>query len=1527
MEFCYSCMNQLQTNVPVCPYCKSKIPYIPMRPEDLKPGSRLDNGRFVIGRALGHGGYGITYIAYDTKMLVKRTIKEYYPKGAVRNEQMELTYPESEEAHISRTREHFLHEARMMIRASESHVPGVVQGIDTFNENGTSYILMEYLEGRTMDDHMHQVLYGPFPWKEAVRYAAEALASLQKLHEKNILHRDISCNNIFLCNDKSVRLIDFGSAEPLDKAQNEPASLWRSRKPAYTPKEQSENKKQGTYSDVYAMAVTLFKMISGKTDPNLNGRPLPSVRAAANNQEIPQALDHILAEATAEDPEKRIQTAEEFRRKLLPLIGEKDTKKGRGGLLAVLAVLVVLLGAAVAAIILGANSGQGWQSIGLDSAERRITVPYGETFELSGSAEPGQGVSLFLLADGSSVEEEIASATADDKGQWQLVYNTADSGVTLNELKGYAAAVGYSDSETHTNRSDQIRLTIDRRLAALSIGVKDNYGSNVKDAEAGEVITVYGGGQAGGAVAVSAQNESGSTVAGPWNAVWQDGEWTCEIDTAELSPSTGTLSRKYRITACYDGFPDTQTDRDHSVSLTVKRRLAPITVSFEEGQEEIVVTGADESVTVHGTAEANEGLMLHVGSETYNVTADGDGEWKRTLPQMNKLADYRYDERVPLQVYVNYSIDAGNVSQPITLVSNVRRKTIPVIEHFPDTPVQENGEIVLSGTAEPGATLEIRVRLNGRGDNLTPGLTVTTDEETGSWKTTFGTDRIGGEHREGTMAYYRVTACQKKGKEEISSGEVPVNVDYPMVYDIPVMKFTDRDETEIRADYTASVAIEGTAKPGQHLRLHVNGSAAQADILVGQDGRWSHTIESLGNWKPELDKETELLLQIRYADNEIRAEHGLKVFVTNERFTALTIQLDDSVIGPGGSTKLTVEGAASKEVDLVRNEYVWDTVTLDSDGRYTRELTAADIPSGMKQAGILARYKAQTETQSGKVTLGVDRTADPVDVSGTVTEESSRIAGKAEPGAELALRIDGKEAGRQTAGENGEFSFENLTLDAGSEIAITETDPYGNSTTWQTTAAEVPRDAIVPEEYTSGQFITYGPNNCMLQLSGTAAKNKAILITLKYPSAAETEPVRVTAGEDGQWTAETELPLQDKLQATVTLAYEDGRGRNIEFYTVCDNKIEQPLVQPEVIYERSTESVTCMVSESNCTIGWQLVSADGTVKREKTDIPVSNMQQEIRLPDGRAAGDRFMVTVTDQYGNKNSTSLEVLEQRDEVKGKIYSVLCGKDKKEIRDGDSFTDSLFVEAYAAAGRDAAAGSAVLKLVQKGNVCASARLKQVTGDETQRIVNILDAEKADDFWGDKKKELTVSQLEYGECELQLTSGDIILESWTLTYGTEKKDVQELMHTEDVWNGYDAGVDIPTASYSPRTIYLTGWLYFFDEETVNMNSGILTLYEDSNRENKVTEISLKQLENMERYPATTQCGEEARKLDKEAYAKAGRIMVFQCGEKIDSGKYWAVLYTGGTEFGPFELSIDNNSKPIRMKDFKDSLQWKTEE
>ena len=452
--FCYSCMLQLDTEVPVCPHCKSRIPYVPLHQEDLQPGTRLgEDGRFIIGRALGHGGYGITYIAYDTKMDVRRTIKEYFPKGASRNYKLEPVYPESEAANVERTREHFLHEARMMIRASEGHIPGIVQGIDQFQENGTSYILMEYLEGYTLDDYMHNVLYGPFQWDAAVHYVVEALDALQKLHEKNIIHRDISCNNIFLCTDNTIRLIDFGSAEPLDKAQTDPGSLWRSRKPAYTPREQAENREQGAYSDIYAMGVVLFKMITGNVDRQLNGRTLPSVRAAANNQEIPAALDKILMEATAEDPASRIQTAAEFRRKLLPLFGEKDGKGRRGVLLGALAILLTALILGIVLIFFSGRPEDSWAEITLSQAEREVRIDYGGSYGLSGTSQPTENVRLIVRVAGGEPQFESEETSADSQGNWQIEFDTSGLPVEKNRSAKFETFVEYGALD-HRRSSD-----------------------------------------------------------------------------------------------------------------------------------------------------------------------------------------------------------------------------------------------------------------------------------------------------------------------------------------------------------------------------------------------------------------------------------------------------------------------------------------------------------------------------------------------------------------------------------------------------------------------------------------------------------------------------------------------------------------------------------------------------------------------------------------------------------------------------------------------------------------------------------------------------------------------------------------------------------------------------------------------------------------------------------------------------------------------------------------------------------------
>ena len=1531
MAICYSCMSQLQADAQVCPHCKSKVPYIPLHREDLRPGTRLNDGRFIVGRALGHGGYGITYIAYDTKMLVKRTIKEYFPKGAVRNDQLVPVYPETEEANVARTREHFLHEARMMIRASEGHIPGIVQGIDTFKENGTSYILMEYLEGCTLDDYMHQVLYGPFQWDAAVRYVVEALTALQKLHEKNIIHRDISCNNIFLCTDNTIRLIDFGSAEPLDKAQTDPGSLWRSRKPAYTPREQAENRKQGTYSDVYAMAVVLFKMITGNVDRNLNGKTLPSVRAAANKQDIPQALDHILMEATAEDPEKRIQTAEEFRKKLLPLIGG-EPKSHKGLLITIVATLVVLLGVALAVILTGGTDDKedAWADITLEAAEE--SVSYGQVAEFSGTAQAGEEVRLILQPPGSADPVELEPVKADSNGQWNISYDTSELNAKVNENSRikFTCQVNYSDEE-HKKLSNEINLEVDRTLAPLTIGVQDWNGMSL-DMTAGDKFTLTGSGQGDRTVIVNAalDDRSGTNVAS-WEASWDGDRWVCEIDSGELKPVSGVLKRDLVLTAYYDGFQrDTQTE--DKVKLTVRRVLQDMRIAFAGELESMTVTNEETQVAVHGTAEPNETIVLHVGEkETVRIPAEeNNGTWETTLKAVKDIYGYEFGAKVDMRVYATYDIDSRSASNDITLVSNVmpdKADVYPKIASWPSQ-VTEGETITLSGTAEPGAVLNLRILNNGTGDNLAEGMTAQADEETGVWEKVLATDQIAEERKEGSTVRYAVSVYQAKETKELPSNTVSMNIFRPVVYETPTIRFADGEGTERTLTYAEALALTGTAKAGEHMRLLVNGNAMQADITAGDGGVWNYSFPNMNNWKPQLDGKNELTLHIQYTNTDMMDEQPLTVTVTNPQYAPLGIAFEsgqaETLIGPRGSVVLAVHGEAGREIELLRNKVVWQKGPLDGEGNYTVTMSADDIPYGSTKAVLQARYTQQAENLSPEVALQADTTAEPITVNGEITEETSEISGTAEKNSTVSLTVDGNPVGSpQNAGEEGTFLFTGLQLSAGSAVVITEEDPFGNTTTWNTAAREVPRANIKLNGHANNEYITYGPNNNVLELSGTAAKNKTIQVSLNYPGAAA-EPIRTAAGDDEQWSATVQLPVEDRLSATVVIQYEDGKGGNILLYTLCDSSIAAPEIKPDEIYQRTPDAVTCTLGEANCRLKWTLAGADGSVKQEQTIDNIEGTQVSIPLPAERAAGDVLTVTITDAYGNTASASATVLEMRDEVSGMISYVCYGADQKDLNDGGTFTGSLYIEAYVAAGSDANPGTPSVRLVQNGNTISSNNLVQADGDQLARITNIyLPGRQADQGWMIKNGELLSTGLVPGAVELRLVAGNDTLASWNLVYD-EDQGPKISTHYVDEDDGYDAGMDVPGDSFHPRSIHITGWLYkFYGEDTKkSIKSGALTLYDDAACTAKVMEINSKKIEKCTRQPNTTQCGDTPYSLDASAYQGAGWAITFTAN-KLPSGTYWATLDAGGMTFGPFKLTIDNDIKQIKLKDYTDSLSW----
>lgn len=359
---CLSCMKPVEPGVAVCPACGARMEGLRNRANSLQPGYLLD-GRWLIGKEIGRGGYGITYIAFDTRLSAVRCIKEYFPSACERNGDMTPKILPEGKADFDRNAERFLKEARIMNLMSENHVRHMATVHDVISSNNTSYIVMEYLDGYTMDEYVTGQVKGGIPYQEAVRVMEAVLESLEDTHEKGYIHRDVSLSNIFRRRDGSIRLIDYGSAEQIGDAKERPEDIWPSSKKHYSPKEQIERAAQGPWSDLYAAGACLFKLIAGGWPQNLaQGEQFPPLRAMGID--VPEWLDKVISKATAPNPKDRYQSAASMRKALtasspsasaapaLQTPPQAQPKKRAGKLPLILGASAGLVGAIVLAVVL-----------------------------------------------------------------------------------------------------------------------------------------------------------------------------------------------------------------------------------------------------------------------------------------------------------------------------------------------------------------------------------------------------------------------------------------------------------------------------------------------------------------------------------------------------------------------------------------------------------------------------------------------------------------------------------------------------------------------------------------------------------------------------------------------------------------------------------------------------------------------------------------------------------------------------------------------------------------------------------------------------------------------------------------------------------------------------------------------------------------------------------------------------------------------------------------------------------------------
>ena len=315
---CMGCMlTYEETTDGRCPYCGYAGGTPAKEAYHIKPGSLL-NDRYVIGRSIGYGGFGVTYIAWDNKLERRVAIKEYMPSDYATRIPGNLTvtiYDGERHNEFMTGLQKFMEEAQRLSKFQNT--PGIVRILDTFARNLTAYIVMEYLDGVTLKEYLKEN-GGKMPYDKALEVMLPVLAALNAVHQEGIIHRDISPDNIFLTKEGEVKLLDFGAARYASNGYSKSLSVIL--KPGYAPEEQYySHGQQGPWSDVYAAAATLYRMITGVVpEESLERKEKDNLKPpSALGAKLPKNAEKAILNALNIKAENRTQSAAEFESQLL----------------------------------------------------------------------------------------------------------------------------------------------------------------------------------------------------------------------------------------------------------------------------------------------------------------------------------------------------------------------------------------------------------------------------------------------------------------------------------------------------------------------------------------------------------------------------------------------------------------------------------------------------------------------------------------------------------------------------------------------------------------------------------------------------------------------------------------------------------------------------------------------------------------------------------------------------------------------------------------------------------------------------------------------------------------------------------------------------------------------------------------------------------------------------------------------------------------------------------------------------------
>lgn len=304
-KLCENCFEVIK--IPRCPCCGYDPSDSVSSPTLLQPGNVLSE-KYIVGGVIGVGGFGVTYLAYDKSERRKVAIKEYFPRNVAHRAAYDPAVIADDSEIFDEGAEKLFREAKMVSDFKDD--PNIVKIFDVFRANNTVYLCMEFLRGKTIKEYIRDC--GVLDAPGALYVARCVLNALSAMHGVSVLHRDISPDNIILCGNGDIKLIDFGAARRVveERTQNFSTIV----KYGFAPPEQYRKKtKQGAWSDIYSVGSTIYYALTGDIPADPMSRfDNNDDTFTENNFGIEEGLWSVITKATKLNAEERYQNAEEM---------------------------------------------------------------------------------------------------------------------------------------------------------------------------------------------------------------------------------------------------------------------------------------------------------------------------------------------------------------------------------------------------------------------------------------------------------------------------------------------------------------------------------------------------------------------------------------------------------------------------------------------------------------------------------------------------------------------------------------------------------------------------------------------------------------------------------------------------------------------------------------------------------------------------------------------------------------------------------------------------------------------------------------------------------------------------------------------------------------------------------------------------------------------------------------------------------------------------------------------------------------